>query len=75
MITFSMLGLILFYIFMGSLVLMLILRILYCFKEVLTGPAEQQDIDKTETEATNQTRFMAEIALNEEMRPLSRMSF
>ena len=67
--TLSMLGLILFYIFMGSLVLSLVLSILYCFKEVLTGPAEQQDIEKTETEATHQTRFMAEIALNDEMKP------
>ena len=72
--TLSMLWLILFYIFMGSLVLSLVLVIFFCFKEVLTGPAEQQDIEKTETEATHQTRFMAEIALNEEMRPLSRMS-
>jgi hypothetical protein len=69
--TLSMLWLILFYIFMGSLVLSLVLVIFFCFKEVLTGPAEQQDIEKTETEATHQTRFMAEIALNEEMRPLS----
>ena len=72
--TLSMLWLILFYIFMGSLVLSLVLVIFFCFKEVLTGPAEQQDIEKTETEATHQTKFMAEIALNEEMRPLSRMS-
>jgi hypothetical protein len=72
--TLSMLWLILFYIFMGSLVLSLVLVIFSCFKKVLTGPAEQQDIEKTETEATHQTRFMAEIALNKEMRPLSRMS-
>ena len=51
----SMLGLTLFYILMGLLVLI---------KEVLTGPAEQQDVEKTETEGTNQIRFMAEIALN-----------
>ena len=70
----SMIGLILFYIFMGSLVLTLVLGIFFCFKEVLTGPAEQQEIEKTETVAITQTRFMAEIALNEEMRPLSRMS-
>ena len=72
--TLSMLWLILFYIFMGSLVLSLVLVIFFCFKEVLTGPAEQQETEKTETEATYQTRFMAEIALNEELRPLSRMS-
>ena len=72
--TLSMLWLVLFYISMGSLVLSLVLVIFFCFKEVLTGPAEQQEIEKTETEATHQTRFMAEIALNEEMRPLSRMS-
>ena len=51
----SMLGLTLFYILMGLLVLI---------KEVLTGPAEQQEVEKTETEGTNQIRFMAEIALN-----------
>ena len=59
-----MLGLTLFYIFMGLLVLTLVLIILHCFKEVLTGPAEQQEVEKTETEGTNQIRFMAEIALN-----------
>ena len=62
--TLSMLGLILFYIFMGSLVLSLVLSILYCFKEVLTGPSEQPEIEKTETGEAHQTRFMAEIALN-----------
>ena len=72
--TLSMLGLILFYIFMGSLVLTLALSVFFCFREILTGPAGQREIDKTETEPTSQTRFMAEIALNEEMRPLCQMS-
>ena len=51
---------------MGSLVTTLIIMIYFCFREVLTEPAEHQESENTETESTNQTRLMT---LNEEMTP------
>ena len=64
--TLSVMVLNLLYICMGSLVTTLIIMIYYCFREVLTEPAEHQESENTETESTNQTRLMT---LNEEMTP------